>query len=90
MREKQFGQQWAIEDQQVSAKLTALEKRYGKLRDELLNRELFLNLEEARWVADRWRLGYNRRRLHSALDYQTPPYSPPACSRSASPLCQSR
>ena len=44
----------------------------GKLRDELLNRELFLSLEEARWVIDRWRLDYNHRRIHSALDYQTP------------------
>jgi transposase InsO family protein len=44
----------------------------GKLRDELLNRELFLSLEEARWVIDRWRLDYNHQRPHSALDYQTP------------------
>ena len=44
----------------------------GKLRDELLNRELFLSLEEARWVIDRWRLDYNHHRIHSALDYQTP------------------
>jgi putative transposase len=44
----------------------------GKLRDELLNRELFLSLDEARWVIDRWRLDYNHRRIHSALDYQTP------------------
>ena len=44
----------------------------GKLRDELLNRELFLSLEEARWLIDRWRADYNHRRIHSALDYQTP------------------
>jgi transposase InsO family protein len=44
----------------------------GKLRDELLNRELFLSLDEARWMIDRWRLDYNHRRIHSALDYQTP------------------
>ena len=44
----------------------------GKLRDELLDRELFLSLDEARWVIDRWRLDYNHRRIHSALDYQTP------------------
>jgi transposase InsO family protein len=44
----------------------------GKLRDELLNRELFLSQEEARWVIDRWRLDYNHHRPHSALDYQTP------------------
>lgn len=44
----------------------------GKLRDELLNGELFLSLAEARWVIDRWRLDYNHHRPHSALDYQTP------------------
>ena len=44
----------------------------GKLRDELLNGELFLSLAEARWVIDRWRLDYNHRRPHSSLDYQTP------------------
>ena len=31
----------------------------GKLADELLNRELFVSLEEARWVIDRWRMDYN-------------------------------
>ena len=44
----------------------------GKLRDELLNRELFLSIEEARWVIDRWRLDFNHRRPHSALNYRTP------------------
>ena len=44
----------------------------GKLRDELLDRELFLSLEEARWVIDRWRSDYNHHRPHSALEYQTP------------------
>ena len=44
----------------------------GKLRDELLNRELFLSLAEARWVIDRWRIDYNHHRPHSGLDYCTP------------------
>ena len=34
----------------------------GKLRDELLNRELFLSLPEARYVLDEWREEYNHRR----------------------------
>ena len=55
----------------------------GKLRDELLNGELFLRLAEARWVIDRWRLDYNHRRPHSSLDYQTPAAFAARCSSSA-------
>ena len=44
----------------------------GKLRDELLNRELFLGLDEARYVLDEWRLEYNHCRPHSGIDWQTP------------------
>jgi transposase InsO family protein len=41
----------------------------SRFRDELLNQELFLGLENARWVIDRWRLDYNHHRVHSSLDY---------------------
>ena len=44
----------------------------GKLRDELLNRELFLGLDEARCVLDEWRLDYNHHRPHSGIKWQTP------------------
>jgi putative transposase len=44
----------------------------GKLRDELLNRELFLSVPEARYVLDQWRAEYNHRRPHSGLGWQTP------------------
>lgn len=44
----------------------------GKLRDELLNRELFLGLAEARYVLDQWRNDYNHRRPHSGIGWQTP------------------
>jgi len=44
----------------------------GKLRDELLNRELFLSLSEAWYVLDEWRLEYNHRRPHSGIGWQTP------------------
>jgi transposase InsO family protein len=44
----------------------------SRLRDELLNRELFETLEEARVLIDEYRLEYNHRRPHSGLDYQTP------------------
>ena len=44
----------------------------GKLRDELLNRELFLSLAEARCVLDEWRLDYNHHRPRGSLNWQTP------------------
>jgi len=44
----------------------------SRLRDELLNRELFLSLPEARVVLDDWRLTYNHDRIHGGLDWQTP------------------
>ncbi len=44
----------------------------GTLRDDLLNREIFLSFEEACWVIDHWRLDYSHHRIHSSLDYQTP------------------
>jgi len=44
----------------------------SKLRDELLNRELFLHIDELRYVADRWRMDYNHYRPHSSLDYIAP------------------
>jgi len=44
----------------------------GKLRDELLKRELFFTLREAEVLVERWRLHYNRARPHSALGYRPP------------------
>ncbi len=44
----------------------------GRLRDELLNGELFLSLAGAQYVLDEWRLEYNHRRPHSGIDWQTP------------------
>ena len=44
----------------------------SKLRDEFLNRELFLHIDELRYVADRWRMDYNHYRPHSSLAYMTP------------------
>ena len=44
----------------------------GKLRDELLDREIFYTLREARVLIESWRRHYNERRPHSALGYRAP------------------
>ena len=44
----------------------------GKLRDELLDREIFYTLTEAKILIDRWRRQYNTVRPHSALGYRPP------------------
>lgn len=44
----------------------------GKLRDELLDRELFDTLHEAQVLIERWRVHYNTKRPHSSLGYRAP------------------
>ena len=44
----------------------------SKLRDELLNGEMFYSLAEARIVVEGWRQHYNTRRPHSSLGYRPP------------------
>ena len=44
----------------------------GKLRDELLDREIFYTLPEAQILIERWRRQYNTVRPHSALGYRPP------------------
>jgi transposase InsO family protein len=44
----------------------------SRFRDELLEREEFENLSDARAYGTRHRLEYNHRRPHSSLGYQTP------------------
>jgi putative transposase len=44
----------------------------GKLRDELLNREIFFTLTEAKVLVERWRREYNMKRPHSSLGYRPP------------------
>ena len=39
----------------------------GKLRDELLNGEIFYSLTEAKVLIEQWRIHYNHIRPHSAL-----------------------
>jgi putative transposase len=44
----------------------------GKLRDELLNGEIFYTLKEADVLIEQWRRHYNTLRPHSALGYRPP------------------
>ena len=44
----------------------------SRLRDELLNGELFYSLAEARIIIEAWRQHYNTRRPHSSLGYRPP------------------
>ncbi len=44
----------------------------GKLRDELLDGEIFDTLMEAKVLIERWRVEYNTIRPHSALGYRPP------------------
>jgi transposase InsO family protein len=69
----------------------------SKLRDELLNGEIFYSLREAEIVIESWRRHYNTRRPHSALGYRPPapeavqwPASPPGAASPATPAVASR
>jgi len=44
----------------------------GKLRDEVLRREVFYTLEEAKVLIEDWRAEYNTIRPHSSLGYRPP------------------
>ena len=65
----------------------------SKLRDELLNSEIFYTLEEARVVIEGWRRHYNTIRPHSSLGYRPPapevaiwPASQPGPASPATPI----
>jgi len=49
-----------------------IESFNGKLRDELLKREIFDTLYEAQVLIERWRIEYNTIRPHSSLGYRPP------------------
>ena len=49
-----------------------IESFHGKLRDELLNREIFGSLLEAKVLVESHRIEYNQNRPHSSLGYHTP------------------
>ena len=49
-----------------------IESFNGKMRDELLDREIFTTLKEAKVLIEQWRQEYNQVRPHSSLGYQPP------------------
>ena len=60
----------------------------GKLRDELLNGEIFCSLKEAEVLIEQWRKHYNTKRPHSSLGYRPP--APVTFSPMPVPLEQSQ
>jgi len=49
-----------------------IESFNGKMRDEVLNREVFDTIREAKVLVERWRREYNHIRPHSSLGYRPP------------------
>ena len=49
-----------------------IESFNGRLRDELLNGEIFYTLNEAKVILESWRKEYNHVRPHSSLGYRVP------------------
>ena len=56
----------------VGARTLYIESFNGKLRDELLDREVFYTLLEVRVLTEQYRQTYNRIRPHSSLGYRPP------------------
>jgi putative transposase len=49
-----------------------IESFNGRMRDELLNESLFLDLDQTRQIITDWVVDYNTARPHSSLGYRTP------------------
>jgi len=65
-----------------------IESFNGRLRDEVLDREVFYSVKEAKVIVEGWRLEYNNHRPHSGLFYMTPAAFAAGCIPSASPTAQ--
>jgi transposase InsO family protein len=64
-----------------------IESFNGKLRDEVLNGEIFDTVLEAKVITERWRKEYNTIRPHSSLAYRppAPEVHPPSSWRASFP-----
>jgi len=65
-----------------------IESFNGKLRDGVLDREVFYSVNEAKVLVENWRLEYNNHRPHSSLGYMTPAAFAASCIPEASPTAQ--
>jgi putative transposase len=61
-----------------------IESFNGKLRNEVLDMEIFHSVKEAKVLVENWRLEYNNHRPHSSLDDKTPAGFAAECIASAS------
>ncbi len=57
-----------------------IESFNGRLRDDVLNREVFYSVKEAKVIVENWRLEYNNHRPHSGLVYMTPAAFAASCN----------
>ncbi len=55
----------------------------SRTRDERLDGELFLHIDEMKDVVERWRMDYNHYRSHSSLSYMTPAGFAELCRQAA-------
>lgn len=49
-----------------------IESFNGRFRDECLNENWFLSIQEARDIIEHWRIDYNQNRPHGSLNGLTP------------------
>jgi transposase InsO family protein len=64
------------------------ESYHARLRDEVLDREEFATLAEARAILSGWREQYNQERPHSGLGYKTPAAFAEGCRAAAAAACR--
>jgi putative transposase len=60
-----------------------IESFHSRFRDDLLNREIFHSVKEAKVLVENWRLEYNNHRPHGSLDDMTPAEFAAGCIASA-------